>query len=178
MEGQGHGVRLGLQRASGDIIAFQDADLELDPQDLVPLVGLIVEGKADVAFGKRFGGHNRLRPNATVVANHCLSFLASLLLWRRVRDIETCYKVFKGELLSFDRLKSDRFEIDIEVAFSLLSQPQVRYVEWPIRYQPRKYGEGKKIRIKDGVQAIWIMLACWLDTYRSRRKAGAKKKEI
>ncbi len=154
--GKGHGLRSGLKEAKGDIIAFQDADLELNPDEIVPLVEMIKNDQADVVFGSRF-----LDKKKTHIYRHYyygnifLTKVADLFLRRGITDIETCYKVFKRKLIDLNNLTSIRFEIEIELAFRLLkSKPLVRYKELPIQFTPRTTFEGKKIRWIDGLIAL------------------------
>ncbi|EKD93859.1 MAG: glycosyl transferase family protein [uncultured bacterium] len=157
--GKGHGVRLGMKEAKGEIITFQDADLELDPCELIPLIDLIKSGKADVVFGSRFRKWNCFRFNRYFFGNIFLSAIAGLLLGRVMTDVETCYKVFRSDLIDKAHLRSTGFEIEIEVAFKLLARRRnVRYVEVPISYYPRSHRQGKKIRVGDGFLALGNMI--------------------
>ncbi len=156
--GKGHGVRLGLRHAKGEIIAFQDADVELDPQDLVPLVRAVESGEADVAFGSRFLQQDQHFSLLYYYGNVFLSRVAGVLLGRRLSDVETCYKVFRRDLIAIEELESDRFDLDIEIAFKLLrGRPQLKYLELPIRFRPRNSQQGKKIKMRDGFQALSAM---------------------
>jgi len=154
--GKGHGVRLGLRQAKGQIITFHDADNELDAKDLIPLVELIIKGETDVAFGSRFLQDKKHAYFLNLQANLLISRMASLALKRKISDVETCYKVFRRELLDLDKLTSTGFDLDIEISFRLLmGKPKVRYRELPIVFKPRKYDEGKKIRVTDGIIALY-----------------------
>lgn len=155
--GKGAALRLGISRASGEVVVFQDADLELFPEQLPELLAPIAEGRADVVYGSRFLAKVEGLSPVSLLANRFLSGLTSLLYGTRVTDMETCYKMSRREILQSIELRSSGFEIEPEITAKLLRRG-VRLVEVPIRYKPRGRDEGKKIRWTDGFRAVWFLL--------------------
>ena len=174
-QGKGAAVRTGLAAARGDVVVIQDADMEYDPRDLRLLLQPIVENEANVVYGSRFIHNDRsVSPLWHQGANQLITFCAVLVSGYRFTDVETCYKMFRRELL--DRiappLREKRFGIEIELTFKLVRQPGVRFFERPIRYARRSYAEGKKIGWRDGFAALWCILRYGLS--RSPRKLDAR----
>ncbi len=156
--GKGAALRVGFARATGDIIAVQDADLEYDPHELPMLMAPIVAGKADAVYGSRFlGGPRRVLFSWHVVGNRFLTLLSNMLTDLNLTDMETCYKVVYADLMKRLPLSANRFGFEPEVT-ARLAQAQARIYEMPISYDGRSYAEGKKIDWKDGVAAIYHIL--------------------
>lgn len=154
--GKGAAVRTGLERASGDVIVIQDADLEYDPNDWSQMLPLIVNRKvADVVYGSRFFG----RPHRSLYYHHYLgnrliSVVFNLLYNQMLSDIEVCYKMFTREVLKRLVLTSDGFGFEIEISAQIARAKRWRIYEVGVSYYGRTYEEGKKINWKDGVRAL------------------------
>lgn len=156
--GKGAALRTGFSQAQGDIVLIQDADLEYDPREYPKLLEPLLDGRADVVYGSRFlGGPHRVLFFWHYVANKMLTGFANLLSNLNLTDMETCYKVFKKDVLSRIRLKSDRFGFEPEVTIKV-AKLKCRVYEVPISYSGRDYSEGKKIGWKDGLAAIYHLL--------------------
>jgi dolichol-phosphate mannosyltransferase len=160
--GKGSSVRIGFSFASGDIITIQDADLELDPAEYEHLIKPIVDGSADVVYGSRFVGKGRQGKLSFWIANKALAALTNTLYRASLTDIETCYKVFRADVIPQLKLKAARFEIEPELTAQLLKRG-FRIKELPIGYAPRTHDEGKKINWKDGFGAVWMLVTQRLD---------------
>jgi len=156
--GKGAAVRRGIEHVKGDIALIQDADLEYNPAEYPQLVEPILNGDADVVYGSRFlGGPRRVLFFRHTMGNRLLTFLSNLFTDLNLTDMETCYKVFRTEILKRIHLKSDRFGMEPEIT-AKVAKMGCRIYEIPISYHGREYWEGKKIGWKDGFAAIWTIL--------------------
>ncbi|MBU1160040.1 glycosyltransferase family 2 protein [Patescibacteria group bacterium] len=160
-EGKGSALKDGFQKATGDIIVIQDADLEYDPNDYKKLLKPILDGKADVVYGSRFltGDPKRVLYFWHYLGNVFLTMLSNILSGLTFTDMETCYKAFRKEVIdSFkDKLESKRFGIEPEIT-ARITKNHWRIYEVGISYYGRTYSEGKKINWKDGFAAIWHII--------------------
>lgn len=163
-QGKGAALKAGIKKATGDIIIFQDADLEYDPQDYVKLMQPILERKASVTFGSRFinqklnlFGRKRSPHILHWFGNKFLTFAFNSLYGTKLTDAEPCYKMFKSDVLKNIKINSNRFEYDIELMCKLVKKGH-RIIQLPINYKPRIFEEGKKINWKDGIVAFLTMI--------------------
>ncbi len=160
--GRGNALKVGIGRSRGRVVIFQDADLELDPNDYPALVEPIVSGEADVVFGSRF---LRGRPRMTFLqywGNKAINWGVNLLFARELRgrwltDVETCYQVFRRECFDTVSIRNNDFAFTVELTIKLV-QAGFRITEIPIAYFPRGRAEGKKIYWRDGFVALWTIL--------------------
>ncbi len=156
--GKGAAIRRGIDEARGDIVLIQDADLEYDPEEYPKLIQPIVDGHADVVFGSRFEGYpRRVMLFWHRLGNTFLTLLSNITTNLDLTDMETCYKVFRREVIQSIRLRSNRFGIEPEIT-AKVAKRGYRIYEVPISYYGRDYWEGKKINWKDGFAAIWTIL--------------------
>ncbi len=157
-QGKGAAIRRGIDEARGDIVLIQDADLEYDPDDYPKLIQPIVDGHADAVFGSRFEGYpRRVMLFWHRMGNTFLTFMSNATTNLDLTDMETCYKVFRREVIQSIKLRSNRFGIEPEIT-AKLAKRGYRIFEVPIAYYGRDYWEGKKINWKDGFAALWTIL--------------------
>ena len=168
--GKGAALRHGIQQATGEFVVIQDADLEYDPADYPALLGPLILGKADVVYGSRFlgSGPHRVLYYWHSVGNWLLTVLSNSLTNMNMSDMETCYKVFRREILQAIPIEEDRFGFEPEITVKIAKRG-LRVYEVGISYWGRTYEEGKKIGWKDGVRALWCLLKYTLKEPRQRK---------
>jgi glycosyltransferase involved in cell wall biosynthesis len=161
-QGKGAALREGFRHATGDVVLVQDADLEYDPAEYPKLIQPILENRADVVYGSRFiGDSHRVLYFWHYVANKVLTTLSNMFTNLNLTDMETCYKVFRREVLQDVKLRQDRFGFEPEITAKIARRgrkPAWRIYEVPISYAGRTYEEGKKIGLKDAFNALWCII--------------------
>jgi glycosyltransferase involved in cell wall biosynthesis len=156
--GKGSAIRRGLAAARGSIVAIQDADLELDPQQIAGLVAPILRRETEVVYGSRFLQPASTAPWVSVAANRILTGVTNLLYGSSLTDMETCYKVMRTDVARSLRLRANRFDIEPEITARLLRRGH-RITELPVRFDARSRAQGKKIGWRDGVRALQVLAA-------------------
>lgn len=157
--GKGAAIRTGLAAATGEVVVVQDADLEYDPEDLRFLLQPIVQGRADVVYGTRYGHTDRqISPWWHETMNRLITTAANIAIGLRLSDVETCYKMMRREAIVgiIPQLRENRFGIEIELT-ARLARARLRFAQRRIAYHHRWYDEGKKIGWRDGVSALWCI---------------------
>lgn len=168
--GKGRALRAGFEHASGEYVIVQDADLEYDPKDYHKLLRPLESGKADAVFGSRFLSteERRVLYFWHSVGNSLLTLLSNMATDLNLTDMETCYKMFRRELIQSIVLEEDRFGFEPEVT-SKIAKARARVYEVGIAYHGRTYEEGKKIGVKDGFRALWCILKYRLQPLRLKQ---------
>jgi glycosyltransferase involved in cell wall biosynthesis len=164
-QGKGAALREGFKHCTGEVVIVQDADLEYDPAEYPRLIQPILDNRADVVFGSRFiGESHRVLYFWHSVANRMLTTMSNMFTNLNLTDMETCYKVFRREVIQEISLKSNRFGFEPEVTAKIAKKrnPAWRVYEIPISYSGRTYEEGKKIGLKDAIQAFFCIVRYWL----------------
>ena len=156
-QGKGAALRTGFQRATGEFVIVQDADLEYDPNDYSKLLQPILDGRADVVYGSRFSGQRKNMTSLHTLGNLFLTGVTNLFYLTSITDMETCYKLFRRETIQGIRIECNRFNFEPEVTAKLLKRG-LRIVEVPISYSGRSASEGKKITWRDGFSAVWTLI--------------------
>ena len=158
-QGKGMAIRTAIKQITGDIVVIQDSDEELDPNDIALMLRKMVDENLDVLYGSRFLGtnHNKAHYRSFYYGTRVLSWLTNILYAQHITDEPTCYKMFKADLLKSIPLKCTGFEFCPEVTAKVARQG-FKIQEIPISYYPRTMTQGKKIRAKDGLKAIWYLL--------------------
>jgi glycosyltransferase involved in cell wall biosynthesis len=154
--GKGSAIRIGFAKATGTIVAIQDADLELDPAQLAELTQPILDGRTRVVYGSRFLAGRPEAPWLSIFANQVLTGVTNVLFGGRLTDMETCYKVMTRDIAQSLNLESNRFDIEPEITAKLLRAGH-SILELPIRFEPRSRAQGKKIGWRDGFRAIQVL---------------------
>lgn len=158
--GKGAGLRTAFGKASGEVVVVQDADMEYDPAEFEDMIKPIAEGVADVVYGSRLSGGKPQRVHLFwhKMGNDFLTFVTNMLYNSTLSDMETCYKMFRREVLNDISIRSNDFSVEPELTAKILKNKGLRVYEMPISYYGRSYAEGKKISWVHGFGALWTLL--------------------
>ena len=158
-KGKGGSIQSAIAHVTGDLVIFQDADLECDPKDYVALINKLIESSCNVVYGNRFSKQNMVdKWSMHYLVNRLLSRMSNLKTGLKLTDMECCYKLMGSSLLKRIELKEQRFGIEPEITAKLSRLPEIKITEVPISYSRRNYSSGKKIGWKDGVRALYCIL--------------------
>ena len=159
--GKGAALKTGFQHVQGDVVIVQDADLEYDPNEYRNLLQPILDGHADAVYGSRFSSNDRrVSPFWHQNGNRLITFMSNLFTNLKLTDVETCYKAIRRQFVEAitPELLEKGFGIELEITARLARMKNVRFYERPIGYSPRTYAEGKKIKLRDALRAIWCVV--------------------
>ncbi len=158
--GKGAALRTGIEHATGDFVIIQDADLEYDPNEYIKVLKPLIDGKADVVYGSRFAGGqaHRVVYFWHFIGNKFLTMCSNIFTNLNLTDMETCYKVFKREIIQSIKIEENRFGFEPEITAKISKIKGISIYEVGISYYGRTYAEGKKIGWKDGFRALWCIL--------------------
>jgi glycosyltransferase involved in cell wall biosynthesis len=156
-KGKGSAIRTALSKASGDYVIVQDADLEYSPSDMVPMAETAVKTGAEAVYGSRFLKTWEATSFPHYIVNWTLTTITNVLFGGKLTDMETCYKMVKTDVMRAIDIKAQRFEFEPEVTAKLLMRG-VKIIEVPVSYRGRSYAEGKKIGVKDGIEAVLTLV--------------------
>lgn len=155
--GKGAALRTGFRNVTGEYVIVQDADLEYDPDDYHKLLAPVLKGKAEVVYGSRFTGEHRNMFFHHWMGNRFLTLVTDILYNTTISDMETCYKLFRTDIIKSMDIKSNRFNFEPEITAKILKKG-IRIYEVPISYTGREFSEGKKISWVDGISALWTIV--------------------
>ena len=158
-KGKGASIQTAISHMTGDLVIFQDADLECDPKDYIVLIKELVESKCNVVYGNRFSKQNSVHKwSLHYIINRLLTKMSNLKTGLRLTDMECCYKLMESSLLKKLELKEQRFGIEPEITAKLSRLPEIKITQSPISYNRRNYSSGKKIGWQDGIRALYCIL--------------------
>lgn len=157
--GKGAAVRIGLTKCTGDIIIIQDADLELDPNEYLKIITPILNGQSKVVYGSRFSGTRNQINWKTLAANKLITLLTNVIYGYHLTDMETAYKAFTSNVIRGMRFRALEFEFEAEITAQICKRG-IPILEVPISYRPRTAEQGKKLRLTDGLEAIYTLIRC------------------